>query len=226
MTINEEEFAEVEFSTNSDPRCPVVLVLDCSHSMTQQTVDGPPLQVLNDALDTLVEELQKDPLAKRRVEISFVIYGTSVLPASQFSTVENIELPELEPLGQTSTGQALNEALDALKRRKETYRKNGIDFFRPWIMLLTDGESTDDVSEARKRLDEEEARKGVAFFPIGIKNANMEKLAELSPRTPLKLDGLKFNELFQWLSASQAAVSASNPGDTVPLPSPNDWASI
>ena len=54
----------------------------------------------------------------------------------------------------------------------------------------------------------------------------MEKLKQLSPgRAPVTLAGLRFRDLFQWLSASQKAVSTSKPGDSVALP-PVNWGSI
>ena len=42
----------------------------------------------------------------------------------------------------------------------------------------------------------------------------------------LKLDGIKFREFFQWLSASISRVSASQVGDKVDLPNAGGWASI
>lgn len=221
-------FDEIEFSDSPDPRCPVVLVLDCSSSMIEprpgETVT--PLDALNSGLDTLVTELNRDPLAKRRVELSVVTYGSEVTPATSFATVDNLILPTLAPSGVTSTGKAVVEALNALDARKKVYKENGVQYYRPWILLITDGLSTDDISEAAERVKKAEASKSLAFFAVGVEGADMTALGRISSREPLMLAGMKFEELFVWLSASQSSVSASNPGETVPLPSPAGWMEV
>lgn len=219
----------IDLASNPDPRCPVVIVLDSSSSMDQilpgQTETS--LSALNSGLDTLVSELNKDPLAKRRVEISFVTYGTEVTPATPFATVENLILPALVPSGVTSTGRAVEVALDAIEARKREYKANGVEYYRPWVMILTDGLATDDLTNAAERLKTAEASKKLSVFAVGVEGSEMNQLTKLSPaREPLMLKGVKFAELFTWLSASQSAVSASQPGDKVGLPSPSGWAEI
>ena len=48
----------------------------------------------------------------------------------------------------------------------------------------------------------------------------MDRLSELTERK-YSLDGLRFRDLFAWLSASQKVVSASAPGDKLALPKPD-----
>lgn len=221
-------FADFDFADNPDPRCPVALVLDCSGSMGEPLTAGQPapIDALNDGLDVLVRELHRDPLARRRVEVSIVTFGSAVHVASDFATVDHLTLPQLTPSGVTPMGEAITTALDKLDERKRSYRANGIAYYRPWLLLITDGLPTDDLTAARERLAAAEAGKQVAFFPVGIDGADFDVLATLGTRKPMKLRGLAFDELFQWLSASQSRVSASNPGDGVALPAPDGWAEV
>lgn len=73
---------------------------------------------------------------------------------------------------------------------------------------------------------EGEASKSFAFFAVGVAGANMDVLKQISVRDPLKLEGLKFRELFQWLSNSMKSVSQSVPGTAVPIQSPQGWAEV
>lgn len=217
-----------DFADNPDPRCPVVLVLDCSSSMGEPLEPGgtPPIEALNDGLDVLVRELHRDPLARRRVEISVVTFGTEAQPATPFATVDDLVLPTLTPSGRTSMGAALNIALDALEERKRSYKANGIAYYRPWLLLLTDGLPTDEWTAAAERIKAAESSKAIAFFPVGIEGADFDMLGKIGTRAALKLKGMAFDQLFVWLSASQSRVSASNPGDAVALPAPTGWAEV
>jgi len=59
-----------------------------------------------------------------------------------------------------------------------------------------------------------------------VQKANMDVLAKLSTRAPLKMDGLRFRDLFTWLSRSLQKVSQSQLGTDVALPSPSGWTSV
>ena len=228
MTDQLEDFGDLEFAENAAQRSPFVLVLDCSDSMTEVRPgqDRSPLEALNGGLDRLVTALHADPLARKRAEVSFVAYGTEVADPTEFVTVDNLVLPELKPLGITASGAALNAAFDAVEARKATYKENGIGYTRPTVLWLSDGLATDDTSEAKRRIAEYTEKKKLTLFPIAVEGADMDAMSEVAGKQALKISGLKFEELFLWLSASAAALSASSPGDKVAAPSPEGWAEL
>lgn len=224
----------VEFADNPEPRCPVVLILDTSGSM-----HGPPIDALNEGVQTFRKELEKDPLAALRVEVAAIIYDgpdgsrdmTSVRLIQDFTTVDKFNLAKLRALTGNHEAKAVHLALDTIEERKRSYRESGIGYYRPWIILIADGgltESEEDIRTASERLKKAERDKQVAFFTIGVEGADMEQLAQLGSRMPLPLKGLAFNELFVWLSSSMSRVSSSRPGDEVQLDVDGlkDWADI
>ncbi len=135
--------------------------------------------------------------------------------------------PTLGSQGGTPMGDAVRQALALLRHRKDIYKQNGIDYFRPWLFLISDGEPTDEWQTAAAMVQQEEARKGLSFYSVAVRGAKMETLARFSTqRAPLRLKGLAFNELFEWLSRSLSVVSQSKPGEQVPLPSVDGWTNF
>lgn len=220
---------QIGFAENPEPRCASLLILDVSASM-----NGKPIAELQSGLTLYRDELAADTLARRRVEVAMVTFGGSVDVVQNFATAESITPPALEARGDTPMGEALVTSLKLLEDRKADYRQNGILFYRPWVFLITDGGPTDANTEfwneAKEKLRTGEEAKKFSFFAVGVEGADMERLQELSPnRSPLKLKGLRFRDLFQWLSNSQQSVSQSKPGDAVPLSNPaapNGWAQV
>jgi uncharacterized protein YegL len=214
-------FGNVSFAENPEPRCPCVLLLDISGSMA-----GAPIRALNEGLVTYKDELVADSLASKRVEVAVVTFGGEVRTATDFVTADAFYPPSLTHAGDTPMGAAIRTAVEMVRQRKALYRSNGVMFYRPWIFLITDGAPTDEWHSAAEAVRAGEAAKAFAFFAVGVQGANMDVLGQISTRAPLQLDGLRFRDLFQWLSSSQQRVSRSTPGDDVPLTAPTGWASV
>jgi uncharacterized protein YegL len=206
---------------NPEPRCACTLLIDVSYSMK-----GEPIDALNEGLKAFCDDLKEDELASKRVEVSVVTFGGEVEVVQDFITADKFEPPRLTVSGNTPMGEAINKSLDLLKERKNTYKQNDIAYYRPWLFLITDGAPTDEWNDAAERLQKEYQQGEVAFFAVGVNKADMELLKKISPRQPLLLQGLKFQELFLWLSRSTQQVSLSKIGEQIPLPPPTDWATV
>jgi len=216
-------FVAPDFVDNPEPRCPCLLLLDTSGSMS-----GRPIAELNDGLLTFHRELLSDQMAMQRVEVAVMTFGPVTL-VNDFRTPDQFTPPHLSAGGDTPMGAAIIEGLNLIETRKTTYRQAGVAYFRPWVFLITDGSPTDPWEEAARRVREGDSaeRKAFSFFAVGVEGADMAKLAAIcSPnRPPLKLKGLSFRELFSWLSSPLGGVARSRPGETVALPPPG-WSSV
>jgi uncharacterized protein YegL len=147
-----------------------------------------------------------------------------------FVTINNFKPPRLKAFGQTHMASGIDRAIDLTDTRKTVYKENGIEYYRPWIFMITDGqpegESEEIVEQAARRIKDRESRKGIAFFAVGVEGANMQRLAQIAVRGPVKLQGLNFSEMFVWLSASMQAVSHSNIDDVMVPLQPVGWGHV
>jgi len=217
--------------TNPTPRVPICLVLDCSPSMSGEVAKGSvvqqtaprPIDELNDGIQVFFRAILEDEVARYAAEISIVAFSALVEEILDFDSVTRISPPKVEletQHGGTSIGKGVDLALTLLDRRKNEYQDAGVDYFQPWLVLMTDGRPTDDthIEVARKVVDLVNNRR-LTVFAIGIgEGADMDVLTMFSPkRKPLRLKGLRFKEFFEWLSKSVSVTSQSTPGEKIPL---------
>jgi len=203
---------------NPTARVPVCLCLDTSGSM-----GGMPIDELNEGVRLFYEAIREDETALYSAEVSIVTFGGDAQCIADFASLEvQPNAPMLTANGMTPMGEAVNKGLDLLEQRKDEYKDRGVDYYQPWLVLMTDGSPNGDSSELSRAINRTVDlvnQKKLTVFPIGIgSDADMDVLAQFSPkRPPLKLQGLKFREFFAWLSKSVSKTSQSTPGESVKL---------
>lgn len=238
---------------NPATRVPICLCLDLSGSMytveggdykqtgRTEKIDGKVYNIVEGGT-TRLDELQKginmffsaikdDEMAVDAAEIAIVGFNDDAEKLLDFNHIEKQVVPTLEAHGETSLGKGVNLALKLLEERKQLYKDNGIQYWQPWLVIMTDGDNTgssEELNTAINKINQLVNAGKLVVFAIAIgKEANSETLAKLSPkRRPLHLKGLKFGEFFTWLSKSVSRTSVSQLGDKVSLPPIDDWGTL
>ncbi|MFG6100506.1 VWA domain-containing protein [Leptolyngbyaceae cyanobacterium CCMR0082] len=211
---------------NPTPRCACMLLLDSSYSM-----HGKPIEELNQGVNQFIEEVCQDKFASFAVELGVLTFDTTVTEVVPIQSISQVNTPVFTAQGATSMGSAILRAIKLLDARKEEYKKKGVAYYQPWIVIMTDGEPTDEdvYPQAAAQLRRSGENNKYLVFGIGIGDyCNLNKLALACPanRPPKKLSGYRFRDFFKWLSASMAQVSVSTPGTSIDIPSTKGWEDI
>ena len=203
-----------EFFTNPDRRCPCVLLVDTSYSM-----DGQKMAELNAAMKLLHRELSDDEMTVKRVDMAIISFGP-VQVEQDFAAVDKFSMPTVQAGGGTPMGEAIEVALKMAEERRAVINGAGIDLYAPWVFMITDGEATDDLTNAKSAIQTAEEKWKLMFYAIGVDDADMSQLASLSRIPAMKLNGLAFKELALFIKDSLGTVVRTNPGDKITIQNP------
>lgn len=231
-----ERFAG-ESAQNLEQKCLCVLVLDVSGSMRDEKLDS-----LNQGVRDFFTQIQTaDGVPESlidQLEIAIMQYDEEVRILRDPKLLEDGELPPTltERGSVTETVIAIEEAIKLVEDRKAFYKSTGQSYYRPWIIVMTDGEpygkkaSQADIDAISQRVAmEADPKTGKKYMIMGIgvgKDANMGTLKKMTAGRAMALQGLKFGAFFEWLSASLSTVASSKEGDKIDISEgASDWMS-
>jgi len=245
MTLRKEDLIN-----NPTTRLPVCLCVDVSYSMnaivsgetksTGQTyekdgktwdiVEGgvTAIQELQNGIGYFFEAIKNDEIARYSAEISIVAFNDNAQTILDFASIDRQQIPELLASGSTSMGLGIEKTIENLNKRMIEYSDKGVDYYKPWLVLMTDGEPTDDITNAVKKINQFNSEGNITLFPVAIGDkANIEtlkKFSTLKNNAVLKVRSAEyFQQFFEWLSQSVSVVSQSVPGEKVSTPRPQDY---
>ena len=230
---------------NPSTRLPVCLCLDASASMniitggdyheTGETFEDDgriwnrvtggitALSELNKGIEYFFDAIKSDEIARYSVELSIVVFNDDAVRILDFANIDRQEVPILTATGMTSMGAGVELALNLLEDRKNEYSSKGIDYYQPWMVLMTDGFATDNTSNAISRVQSLSKKKKLILFPVAIgdeadKNT-LKQFSTFGNSMVMKVQSAEyFKEFFEWLSQSVSVASQSVPGDKPKLP--------
>ena len=202
----------MEQARNKDQKCPVVVVLDTSGSMS-----GNPIDELNKALVKLKEDILSDPILTQRLEVGIVCFDDDARVERPIDLITvDTNMPSLDVGGVTNVVSGINKAIEIVEERKQFYKTNGEQYYRPFIVLFTDGAPTntaDEIEMLDQQIQQMADNKKFVFMPFGVEGADFQLLAKLAVQSTderlknqakawkLK-DVTKFAEVFAFVSSS------------------------
>lgn len=149
--INEENNYECYDLVNLVPHCPVVMVLDTSHSMW-----GKGLSDLKQSLAEFSRIMCQETFQDAMIDVETIRMGENFGVLEAFTPVQNSVLTgmEIRPKGDTPLGASLELALSELEKQMNVYRANGTNYVQPQMVVLSDGKSSDDFSHPAQEIRE------------------------------------------------------------------------
>lgn len=205
-----------------------VLLLDTSGSMV-----GDPINSLNKAINDFREQTSMDELAQKRVDIAIIEFNDTARVVQEFTPLSMMQPVTLSATGCTAMGAGIELAIDKVKERNRFYASMGTPCYKPWIFMITDGAPTDDISNARQRIIDEESKGThgkLKFWAVGVPGYSKDTLTSLTKRC-IALDEANFKGIFDWLSESMVTISVSRVDENPQLSNlpedahtiPTDW---
>ena len=120
-------------------RLPVYFLLDTSGSM-----NGEPIQALNNALSGMINSLRSDPQAAETLWISIITFNSTVSELVPLTELPSFQLPEITgPIGATFTGKALEMLYSKATTDIKKGNANQKGDWKPLLFLITDGKPSD-----------------------------------------------------------------------------------
>lgn len=196
-----------ELISNPSTRLPVCVCVDASASMLVQSR----LKKLNQGIRRFIQEMRQDLYAVDSIELCIITFGGKEAKIQHpFSGINKFEFIDIKAEGETPLGKAAELAIEVIDERLSDYEIVGIQYYKPWLIIISDGEANDSYLSAARKICQKESDGTLKVLPIALdgmrtcleKFTNSEKVSQLHE--------LKVNEFFAWLSKSMSAQSKSS----------------
>lgn len=165
---------------------------------------GSNLEQLQDGLSMIVQTLRTDPQALESAYLGVIVFAGKVKTLVPLTDVIGFNPPELPVGGGTALGRALTHLMDEIDRSVITTTADRKGDWKPIVFLMTDGQPTDDTSEAIRRWKERySSRAHMVAISIG-RGADTATLCRLTEDV-LLLEGTQpedFKRFVNWISMS------------------------
>lgn len=196
----------------SESHMALVLVLDVSYSM-----DGDPINQLNAGVNRFKEDVCKDKTTRDVLDVAVIAFNDSFEVVQDFVPIEYMEHIQLEADGATKYTAPIREAIRMVDERSRFYRRSGSEPYKPWIILVSDGEPLDNINVVAQEVKAMQDEGKLRFLALGVGDCKMASLTKITD-VVFRMDDTDFSTFFNWVGKSMRSVSTTAPGEKAPLP--------
>jgi uncharacterized protein YegL len=199
-------------------------------------MEGDPIASLNTGLAQFETELKEDKRAQRSARVMLIRVGgfqgdaKEVNVIAEFQDVSSFSVAPQVASGETPLGEAVLLGLQKIEEEKAYLRSKNLNYVRPWLFVISDGEPTDVPKYGKKTWPEacataHDAIKGkkVSIFAIAVNAGNADELQNVTTRSVRKMESMNFKEFFIWLSNSIGDAGNSAEEEPPMAPGRDDW---
>jgi uncharacterized protein YegL len=197
-----------EFTVSSARSLPVILLADVSGSMSAQGK----IDALNSAVADMIASFAEEDEGRVEIRVAIITFGHGkarvhkpLQPASQ------VTWQNMEAKGRTPMGAAFEMAFQMLEDRQQVPSRA----YAPTLVLISDGQPTDEWKEPLERLLSSERASKAARFAMAIgDDADVamlrEFLASSSNEVFMAHEAREIKKFFRWVTMSVTFRSRSN----------------
>ncbi|MBR2670257.1 MAG: VWA domain-containing protein [Solobacterium sp.] len=196
-------------STNA-PQLMVCILIDASYSM----MDNRKIDMVNDGIRAFLRSGREDIYARDSLDVCFITFGDHGAEVIQdFANVQKVKFADIVPSGGTPLKTAVEFAVKKISDRREFWREIGISVFHPWLIIISDGKSDEDITEPAMVIQQMYRDHKLKGKCIGVGDGSeTEDLKRLAPNGVVEtMNAMEITNFFTMLSRSAAAMSMSAP---------------
>lgn len=202
--------SEEDLAANFTSQLMICILVDASYSMNMNDRIG----AVNRGIKEFIARGREDILARDSMDVCIIAFGGNGAEVkNEFTNVTSLKYENIVPHGGTPLADALDFALEKIDARYKYWQAAGNPLYHPWLIVLSDGRSDQDISKQAERIQSMYRAHKLKGCCIAVgEGTDQEDLKKIAPNDKVDtFDSFELFTFFNMLSRSAVALSASSP---------------